>query len=89
MMSAMVAWPAPRLKWRLLNDAAPRDAEALFGERTSAILVATAPEVATQLVAEGANLLGTFEGDKVLGLQLSDLRAAHEDWLPTYMNKVD
>lgn len=67
-------------------DAGFKTAE-LFGEDQAMYLLATS------VVPENGRLIGAFGGDAITidgeAITLSTLRAAHEDWLPNYMNQIN
>ena len=67
-------------------DAGFKTAE-LFGEDQAMYLLAT------PVVPENGRLIGAFGGDAITidgeAITLSTLRAAHEDWLPNYMNQIN
>ena len=67
-------------------DAGFKTAE-LFGEDQAMYLLAT------PIVPENGRLIGAFGGDAITidgeAITLSTLRAAHEDWLPNYMNQIN
>lgn len=59
----------------------------LFGEDQAMYLLATSE------VPENGRLVGVFGGDAITidgdAVTLAALRAAHEDWLPNYMNQIN
>ncbi|WP_419814898.1 phosphoribosylformylglycinamidine synthase subunit PurL [Glacieibacterium sp.] len=60
-------------------------AAAMFGEDQGRYLVTVAAGARIEPGAVPARRIGTTGGDTVAGVILSELRAAHEDWLPKLM----
>ena len=79
-----------------------RDEACLFGEASAQYLVAVSEAQLRKWDSRGflPGRLGVFDGDAVVletgwgqdapefAVKLADLRAAHEGWLPGYMNAV-
>ena len=70
----------------------------LYGEDQARYVIASgsADDILEAAAAAGvpATLLGYSGGDSLvvrdlLSLKLADIRQAHEDWLPTYMNATE